>query len=124
MAKTAIKHLKYGYRGIFKITMRRVTSRAFPSDNLVGEPATLARFIRAARTQSGLTLEYAALVIGVAKSTLQKIETNPATVSFAIVLEVARQLGVTLFAVPAEQREAVRRMIARLPDASSRDSKI
>ncbi len=100
--------------------MRRVTPRAFPPDNLVGEPATLASFIRAARTQSGFTLEDAALATGVAKSTLQKIETDPSTVSFAIVLEVARQLGVTLFAVPAERREIVRRMIAHLPDSSTR----
>ncbi len=98
--------------------MRRVTPRAFPQDNLVVAPSTLASFIRAARTQSGLTLEDAALSIGVAKSTLQKIETNPATVSFAIVLEVARQLGVTLFAVPVQQREIVRRMIAACPSAS------
>lgn len=98
--------------------MRRVTPRVFPPDNLVGEPTALSSFIRAARTQSGLTLEDAALVTGVAKSTLQKIETNPATVSFAIVLEVARQLGVTLFAVPVQQREIVRRMIAACPSAS------
>ncbi len=100
--------------------MRRVIPRAFPPDNLVGEPTTVANFIRAARTQSGLTLEDAALATGVAKSTLQKIETDPSTVSFAIVLEVARQLGVTLFAVPAERREIVRRMIAHLPDSSTR----
>lgn len=102
--------------------MRRVTAKAFPQDNVVREPTTLASFIRAARTQSGLTLEDAALATGVAKSTLQKIETDPSTVSFGIVLEVARQLGVSIFAFPAEQREPLRRLIARLPDSSTRSS--
>lgn len=98
--------------------MRRVKPLVFPADPLVGDARVLANFIRAARTQSGITLEEAALVTGIAKSTMQKLENDPATVGLATVLEVARQLGVALFAVPAEQREIVRRRIA----AGSRSS--
>ncbi len=99
--------------------MRRVKPQDFPADPLVGDAQALAHFIRAARTQSGITLEEAALVTGIAKSTMQKLENDPSTVSLAIAIEVARQLGVTVFAVPAEQREIVRRLINRLPDAPS-----
>ncbi len=96
--------------------MRRVTARAFPKDNLVEDARILASFIRAARTQSDLTLEQAAMAVGVAKSTLQKLETDPTTVSLGIALQVARELGVSLFAVPSEQREILRKLIARLPN--------
>lgn len=96
--------------------MRRVTARAFPKNNLVEDARDLASFIRAARTQSDLTLEQAAMAVGVAKSTLQKLETDPTTVSLGIALQVARELGVSLFAVPSEQREILRKLIARLPN--------
>ena len=97
--------------------MRRVKPLAFPLDPLVLDPGTLASFIRAARTQSGLTLEEAALTTGVAKSTMQSIETRPDNVAFATVLHVAKELGVAIFAVPAEQREVVRRMAQHAQDA-------
>ncbi len=99
--------------------MRRVKAQPFPADPLIGDAHALAHFIRASRTQSGITLEEAALATGIAKSTMQKLETDPSTVSLAIVVEVARQLGVALFAVPAEQREIVRRQINRLPGDAS-----
>lgn len=93
--------------------MRRIIPKAFPTDPILAAPTDLGAFIRAARTQSGLTLEDAALSVGVAKQTMQNIETNPASVSFGLVLEVARALGVTLFAFPAQQQEQVRRLITR-----------
>lgn len=99
--------------------MRRVKPQDFPADPLVGDSQALARFIRAARTQSSMTLEEAALVTGIAKSTMQKLENDPSTVGLTLVLEVARQLGVSIFAVPAEQREIVRRLITCLPNDPS-----
>ncbi|WP_374246749.1 helix-turn-helix domain-containing protein [Zoogloea sp.] len=93
--------------------MRRVTPKAFPDEPLLQDAAAVAEFIRAARTQGGLTLEEAALITGIAKSTMQKLETTPGSVGFATVLHVARELGVSLFAFPAEQRERVRRLTAR-----------
>lgn len=97
--------------------MRRVKPLAFPLDPLVLDPSAIASFIRAARTQSGLTLEEAALTTGVAKSTMQAVETQPHKVAFATVLHVAKELGVAILAVPAEQREVVRRMAQHIQDA-------
>ncbi len=97
--------------------MRRVKPLAFPEDPLVAEATTIASFIRAARTQSGLTLEEAALTIGIAKSTMQSVETQPHRVAFATVLQVAKELGVSIFAVPAEQRESVRNLVRNAQDA-------
>jgi transcriptional regulator with XRE-family HTH domain len=99
--------------------MRRVTTRAFPADPVLTLAADLGAFIRAARTQSGMTLEDASLSVGVAKQTMQNIETNPASVSFGVVLDVARALGVSLFAFPAQQQEQVRRLVrTELPPLS------
>ena len=91
--------------------MRRVKPQTFPEDPLVSEATVIENFIRASRTQSGMTLEEAALTIGIAKSTMQAIETHPHQVAFATVLKVAKEMGVSVFAVPAEQREVVRKMI-------------
>lgn len=94
--------------------MRRVKAIDFPDDPLLQEVRNLASFIRAARTQSGLTLEEAALATGVAKSTMQSIETNPAKVAFETIIYVAREMGVSIFAFPAEQREVVRKLTQNL----------
>ncbi|MCK6375534.1 MAG: helix-turn-helix domain-containing protein [Zoogloea sp.] len=94
--------------------MRRVKALDFPDDPLLQEVRNLASFIRAARTQSGLTLEEAALATGVAKSTMQSIETNPSKVAFETLLYVARQLGVSIFAYPSEQQEMVRKLTQNL----------
>lgn len=91
--------------------MRRVVSQKFPDEPVVAEPLDLGRFIRAARTQSGLTLEDAALAAGIAKQTMQNIETKPGIVSFSLILDVARALGVSLFAVPSGIEERARRAI-------------
>lgn len=94
--------------------MRRVKALDFPDDPLLQEVRNLASFIRAARTQSGLTLEEAALATGVAKSTMQSIETNPSKVAFETLLYAARQLGVSIFAFPSEQKEMVRKLTQNL----------
>lgn len=94
--------------------MRRVRALDFPDDPLLQEVRNLASFIRAARTQSGLTLEEAALATGVAKSTMQSIETKPSKVAFETLLYVARQLGVSIFAFPSEQQEMVRKLTQNL----------
>lgn len=88
--------LYFGYVSIFEAVMRRVKPLEFPCSPLVVEARNLASFIRAARTQSGLTLEDAALATGIAKSTMQSIETDPSKVAFDTVLRVARALGPVL----------------------------
>jgi transcriptional regulator with XRE-family HTH domain len=93
--------------------MRRVIPKPFPVDQVLSDAHAIAMFIRAARTQSGLTLEDAALLTGIAKSTMQINESDPSTVGFATVLRVARELGVSQFAFPSEQQELVRRITNR-----------
>ena len=94
--------------------MRRVSPQPFPAEPVLFDARAIAMFIRAARTQSGLTIADAALVTGIAKSTMQVIESDPSTVGFATVLRVARELGVSLFAFPSEQQELVHRITDRL----------
>lgn len=94
--------------------MRRVIPKPFPTEPALLDARSVAQFIRAARTQSGMTLDDAALATGIAKGTMQALEVDPSTVSFATVLQVARELGISLFAFPSEQQEQVRRMAARL----------
>lgn len=95
--------------------MRRVTAKPFPAEHLVASPNDLGSYIRAARTQSGLTLEDAALSCGVSKNTLLNIERSPSSVSFGLLLQAATALGVSLFAVPALQQEPARRLLRKLP---------
>lgn len=85
--------------------MRRVLPLNFPKDPLIAQATDLGAYVRAARTQSGLTLEEAALSIGVSRQTMVNIEKNSGSVSFAVILQAARALGVVLFAQPAENRE-------------------
>lgn len=91
---------------------RRVVVIDFPADPLVTSAVVFGTAVRAARTASGLSLEQAALLVGVAKQTLQDLELGTASVGLELALRVARELGVAVFAVPAVEREAVGRLIA------------
>lgn len=95
--------------------MRTVVAQPFPSDPLIKEAANLGQFIRAARTQSGLTLADAALSLGIAKQTLQDLERGKPTVSFGLVLRVAQGLGVAVFAQPAATRDYARQCLQGTP---------
>ena len=57
---------------------------------------SLGRFVRARRTQAGLRLEDAAMLCGVAKDTLSKIENGSGAVRLESVLLVCRKLGVEI----------------------------
>ncbi len=97
--------------------MRRVVPLPFPSDPLVMSARDLGRFARAARTQSDLTLEAAAVALGVSKQTLQNLETGKDTVGLGMALHILEGLGVALFAVPAELKERARRRLPEPNDA-------
>jgi len=52
-----------------------------------------------------MTLEEAALVIGVSKNTMQNLERGTGTVSLALAIKVANQLGLRLmWQMPADPR--------------------
>lgn len=98
--------------------MKRVVATPFPTSPELRTPAQLGAAVRAARTQSGLTLESAALLVGVAKQTLSDLETGRPTVGLGIALKVAEALGVALFVAPAGRRTAIRRLLEAVGDAA------
>ncbi len=91
--------------------MKRVVQTAFPQDPFLSEPVMLGAAIRAMRTSQGMTIEEAAMTIGIAKQTLSDIETGKSTVGWGIVLMAANNLGVSLFMAPNKDRERVRKLI-------------
>ncbi|MCW7541080.1 helix-turn-helix domain-containing protein [Aquabacterium sp. A7-Y] len=91
--------------------MRRVTPTPRPADPLVSDAVAFGVAVRAARTASGLTLADAAAALGIAKQTLSDLETARASVGLATALKAARELGVTIFAVPSSEREPARRAL-------------
>lgn len=100
--------------------MKRVKPTAPPADLLVPDSKAFGASIRAARSATGMTLADAALLLGVARQTLTNLETGKSSVSLDTALRAAREFGVSLLAVPAGQREAVRRALSTLmPDAES-----
>jgi DNA-binding XRE family transcriptional regulator len=99
--------------------MRRVVATAFPDDPHLPDSEAFGRFVRAARTRSGMTLEDAALAVGVAKQTLQDAETGKPTVGLGLALKIAQALGVALFAVPAEEKERSRRRLTEGNDRAA-----
>ena len=105
--------------------MKRVVPTPVPSNPTIADPLALGAMIRAARTALGMTLADAALTVGVSKQTLSDLETAKASVGLAITLKVAKELGVAVFAVPAAERELVRRAIAdlRASNAVSREER-
>lgn len=99
--------------------MRRVVPLLFPADPLIDSAKEFGCFVRAARTQSGLTLENAALAVGISKQTLQDLETGKPTVGLGLALRVAQELGVALFAQPAQNKERIRRRLLQDGDCAT-----
>ncbi|WP_417067057.1 helix-turn-helix domain-containing protein [Niveibacterium terrae] len=96
--------------------MRRVLPLPFPTESLVTSAKDLGQAIRAARTGSGLTIEDAALLVGVAKQTLSDVEQGKPTVAFGTVIKLATALGVSLFMAEKKNQERVRRGLTELVD--------
>lgn len=67
------------------------------------DAATLGKFVRARRTQSGLGMHEAAAFCGVAVDTLSKIETARGDVKLSSILTVCRMLGIHLIVEPWEE---------------------
>ena len=75
---------------------KKVKRTAAPKESGPLTPELLGKYVKAKRTQSGLRLEDAALICGVAKETLSKIENARDGVRFDSVLQVCKMLGVEL----------------------------
>lgn len=76
--------------------MRKVVHSPLPAQPVIRDAEDLGLALRALRTRSGMTLEEAALVIGVSKNTMQNLERGTGTVSLALAIKVASGLGLRL----------------------------
>jgi transcriptional regulator with XRE-family HTH domain len=75
---------------------KKVVSLPIPESQTLSDAEILGRFIRAARTQSGMGIHEAAAFCGVAVSTMSKLERANGDVRLSSILQVCRMLGVTL----------------------------
>lgn len=76
--------------------MKKVTPSPTPSTDSPCDPASLGLFIKAARTQQGLTIEQAAALSGVSLGTFVAAENKTATLKLATVFRILNSLGVQL----------------------------
>jgi len=74
-----------------------------PIQKSVMSAELLGSFVKARRTQLGITTEEAALMCNVAKDTLSKIETARGTVQLESVLQVCKMLGMDLTFKPWDE---------------------
>lgn len=95
--------------------MKKVTKTIFPYSPHIADVETLGHFIRAQRTTEGLTIEQAALSIGIAKQTLADLEKGKPTVGIGIVLRIAADLGLGLFIAEKQDLKAVSDFIRLRP---------
>lgn len=93
--------------------MRRVVPIPPPTDPAVTDATAFGEAIRAARTHVGMPLADLALTLGISKQTLSDLETARASVGLATALRVARELGIGVFALFADEREPFRRQIVK-----------
>jgi DNA-binding XRE family transcriptional regulator len=85
--------------------MRKVVPSPIPDQPFINDAEDLGLALRAVRTRSGMTLEEAALVIGVSKNTMQNLERGTGTVSLALAIKVSSGLGLRLmWQKPADHR--------------------
>jgi transcriptional regulator with XRE-family HTH domain len=91
--------------------MKRVVAQTFPTNPSLRTPVELGTALRAARTSAGLSLDEAALGLGISKKTLLKLEQGAPSVAIGTALHAAAQLGVALLMVPAADKDAARRRI-------------
>ncbi|WP_341237717.1 helix-turn-helix domain-containing protein [uncultured Limnobacter sp.] len=76
--------------------MKKVNPTPSPSSSSPCDPASLGLFIKAARTQQGLTIEQAAALSGVSLGTFVAAENKTATLKLATVFKILNSLGVQL----------------------------
>lgn len=81
---------------------RQVKALPTPPLNSPLTAELLGKAIRARRTQSGLRLEDAAALCGVAKQTLMKVEHGAGTAKLENILQICLGLGITLTIQPWE----------------------
>lgn len=91
--------------------MPKIVAKPFPQQKQLIDPMTLGEAVRSVRTQSGLSIEQAALVIGVAKQTLSDVEAGKPTVGLGLALKIANELGVSIFVAPKTEQDRINRFL-------------
>ena len=80
--------------------MRKLTKLKNPSLDQTLSASLLGQAIKARRTQSGLRLEDAAALCGVAKQTFMKIEHGHPTSQLKSILQICSALGIKIYIEP------------------------
>lgn len=80
--------------------MKKITKIKSPLLDQTLTAALLGDAIKARRTQSGLRLEDAAALCGVAKQTLMKIEHGHPTCELQSILQICSALGIKIYIAP------------------------
>lgn len=80
--------------------MKKLTKLKTPSFEQSLTPSLLGLAIRARRTQSGLRLEDAAALCGVAKQTFMKIEHGHPRSQLQSILQICTALGIKIYIAP------------------------
>lgn len=80
--------------------MKKVTKLKSPSLEQTLTASLLGQAIKARRTQSGLPLEAAAALCGVAKQTFMKIEHGHPTSQLKSILQICSGLGLKIYIAP------------------------
>jgi DNA-binding XRE family transcriptional regulator len=76
--------------------MKRVKKTPFPSIPILQDAEVLGAAVRACRTEAGMTIDEAAMSLGVAKQTLHDLEMGKPTVGLGLVLKITQGLGLSL----------------------------
>ena len=92
--------------------MKRIVETVFPNDPQILDAAVLGKAVRACRTQAGLSIQEAALSIGVAKQTLSDLEAGKPTVKLGHALKIANDLGVNIFVVQSRDTARLKHAMA------------
>lgn len=75
---------------------KTVTPLPLPEPQQLLDAATLGRFVRARRSQTGMSIHEAAAFCSVAVGTLGKIETAGGDVKLSSILNICAMLGITI----------------------------
>lgn len=80
---------------------RTITQAPLPEKSAIETAAEFGAFVRSLRTQQGLRIDDAASLCGVSVALLSALENGkPRSVGLDKALQIARQLGLALLAVP------------------------
>ncbi len=83
--------------------MPRIAMPPAPTSGRITSREDLGRIIRYARMQAGMTVEEAAMAIGIAKATLLRVEQGKGGLQFDNLLKIIDGLGLRFSVMPAQQ---------------------